>query len=129
MEKWKDKSYRFAVNGQTGKIAGNLPISPIRATIVWLLSFLIIGGLASLFSFLMDKEYLVSGIVVGVILGAIFGTVILLALWKKNKNVRFQRGALSYIRDGSINIHTRKSIFLYRRVTKTRRSQPSNNRR
>jgi hypothetical protein len=31
---YKGKVYMFAMNGQTGKIAGNLPISKLRAT-VW----------------------------------------------------------------------------------------------
>ena len=28
--KWKDQNYLFAMNGQTGKLVGNLPISPAR---------------------------------------------------------------------------------------------------
>lgn len=31
--KFKDKTYNFMVNGQTGKVGGNVPISPIKVTI------------------------------------------------------------------------------------------------
>lgn len=127
--KWNDEKFRFAINGQTGKIAGNLPISMLKAILVWLISFLVIGGLATLLSFLIDKENIATGIVVSLIIGIIFATIILLALWKVNKNVRFQRGAQSYIRSGSLNIKTRRSIFLYKKVSRTRRAQSSNNNR
>ena len=47
--KFHDKQYTFAMNGQTGKIVGDLPISPLR-TILWslgiyLVCFLIMLGL------------------------------------------------------------------------------------
>ena len=40
--KYADKDYHFAVNGQTGKIVGNLPISKVKATLFSLM-FLVLG--------------------------------------------------------------------------------------
>ena len=42
--KWKDKNFRFAINGQTGKVAGDLPISKLKAFLFWMLFFVLIGG-------------------------------------------------------------------------------------
>ena len=41
--KYKDKDYMFAMNGQTGKMVGNLPISVPRAVATF---FGIMGGTA-----------------------------------------------------------------------------------
>ena len=126
--KWKDKSFRFAVNGQTGKIAGNLPVSVGKAFGFWFLFFAIflavgagIGGIIAanggeLGGFLM-------GLAIGGIFGIIISTIIVLAMRSKCKNVKFQYGASSYVRDNSFGINYRKSIYLYSRVTKTRRPQ------
>lgn len=40
--KYKDKLYRFMVNGQTGRVGGSAPISPVRVGIVVLLSIAVI---------------------------------------------------------------------------------------
>ena len=121
--KWKNKSFRFAVNGQTGKVAGNLPVSPAKFTLFWMLFFLLIGG--AIFGILAAMEYLLVGALIGVIIGAIAATGITFGMRGKNKNVRFQYGAASYVRENSVNITLRKNIFLYSQVTKTPRASSS----
>ena len=119
--KWRDKSYRFAVNGQTGKCAGDLPISPLKFTMFWFIFFLLIGGVVFAIGAMM--EYLVEGLIAGIIMGGIVSTVILLAMRKKNKNVKFQYGATPYVRENSFHIESRKDIFLYRKLYKTARNK------
>ena len=49
---YKDKNYRFAVNGQTGKVVGELPISKIKSFLHFSLFFTIaaiIGGVIAYF--------------------------------------------------------------------------------
>ena len=41
--RWKDKTYRFLVNGQTGKVVGTAPISPLRVAIAVVLGA-VLGG-------------------------------------------------------------------------------------
>jgi hypothetical protein len=120
--KWKEKSFRFAVNGQTGKIAGDLPVSAGKFTLFWSLFFIAILGIVTGISVLLDTSFLVYGLIGGSIFGAIISTIILLMMRKANKNVRFQYGAANYVRDNSYNIDYRKSIYLYNKITKTRRS-------
>ena len=43
--RWKDKNYLFMINGQTGRLAGDLPVSKVKYTI---LRLCLIGGLTLL---------------------------------------------------------------------------------
>ena len=40
--KYKDKIYKFMVNGQTGKVSGKIPVSPVKVTIT------VVGVIAAL---------------------------------------------------------------------------------
>ena len=40
---YKDKTYQFIVNGQSGKVGGNYPISPWRVAFAILLAIIIIA--------------------------------------------------------------------------------------
>ena len=126
--KWKEKDFRFAINGQTGKVAGNLPISGLKSFLFWTLFFLI-PSLIGLFIGILSKDNLLIWLLIGVGLGIIMASSILLAMRKKNKNVQFQYGAANYVRDNSYNIDYRKSLFLYSKVTKTRRSSSDSNKK
>lgn len=53
--KYKDKSYRFTVNGQTGKIIGELPFSKLRFALWWLLAGSSMSALALLVFFLINS--------------------------------------------------------------------------
>lgn len=50
--KYKDKVYHFAVNGQTGKVGGSAPISPLRVAAA------VVGGLVLLGGFMWVSDYL-----------------------------------------------------------------------
>ena len=125
--KWKEKPYRFAVNGQTGKVAGDLPVSKAKVMMFWSIFFAIFAliglGIGAII------EYLIPGLIAGAIMGAIISSIILFGMSRKNKNVQFQYGASPYVRDGSYHIDFRKDIFLYSKVTKTARASSSSSRR
>lgn len=118
--KWREKNFRFAVNGQTGKVAGNLPVSPLKFFLFYMLFFLVIGGAAFGLTFWLSESAPV-GAIVGVLSGALFALLILLIMRRANKNVKFQYGAANYVRDNSLRILERKELYLYRTVTKTPR--------
>lgn len=46
--RFKNELYLFAMNGQTGKMIGNIPIDKGKLACIWLMSFLILMGLFSL---------------------------------------------------------------------------------
>jgi len=123
--KWREKNFRFAVNGQTGKVAGNLPVSPLKFFLFYMLFFLVIGGVAFGLTFWLSESALV-GAIVGVLSGALFALLILLIMKRANKNVKFQYGAANYVRDNSLRILERKELYLYRTVSKTPRPKSNN---
>ena len=125
--KWKNKDYRFAVNGQTGKVAGDLPISKAKATLFWSIFFLLFTAIGLGIGAII--QYLIPGLIGGAIMGIVAATAILLGMRRKNKCVRFQYGAAPYVRENSFHINYRRDIFLYSQVTKTARASSSSSRR
>lgn len=119
--KWKEKNYLFAVNGQSGKVAGNLPVSIPKFILFLMLFFLGIGGALFGIVFAITQE-LVMSLLIGIIIGLVVGLIIVLIMRSKNKPVKFQHGASNYVRPNSLFISNRREIYLYRRVTKTRRA-------
>ena len=53
--KYKEKIYTFAMNGQTGKLIGNIPIDKKKAVIVWSLVFIAISLVVFLVLYLKVK--------------------------------------------------------------------------
>lgn len=126
--KWKDENYRFGMNGETGKIAGNLPISIPKFILFFLSFFLGIGALVFFLVFALksfEKESVGISVLIGLIAGLIISIIIMLAMRRVNKNVRFQYGAFPYEKSGSCYINLRRDIYLYKKVTKT--AKPQNN--
>jgi hypothetical protein len=48
--RYRDKTFRFMINGQTGRVEGEKPISWIRVTIAVILAIVVIGLLVYIFS-------------------------------------------------------------------------------
>ena len=120
--KWKEKDFHFGMNGETGKIAGNLPISVPKFMLFFLLFLLGFGGLAffvtfAICSFAQDK--LLVSVLIGLVIGLIVAISILTGFKRKNKNVKFEYGAAKYEKENSCYIDTRKDIFLYKKVTRS----------
>ncbi len=120
---WKEKHFYFAVNGQSGKIAGNLPISPIKFILFMFMFFLIFGGaiFGLIFALKGDGDFAMPALI-GVIAGLIISLSIMFIWRRKMKNVRFQYGAANYEKQDSLFINHRRDIFMYRKVYKTKRS-------
>ncbi|MBR6914801.1 MAG: hypothetical protein IKN36_00435 [Clostridia bacterium] len=53
--KYKDKNYRYAVNGQTGKVVGELPISKAKSFLYGLLIFLAGSSVSALIATLLIR--------------------------------------------------------------------------
>ena len=119
--KWKDKSFRFAMNGESGKIAGNLPISHAKSFAFWCIPFVVFTAIFTFLGYVWFKEDWWFGLIGGAILGLIFGIILVVIMRKANKNVKFQYGAANYVRKNTFEINYRKSIYLYSKLTKTPR--------
>lgn len=122
--KWRDKPYRFAVNGQTGKIAGNLPVSVGKFILFFMIFLLGLTGIGVGIGAACG-EWL-TGLIIGAVVGLATALIVTLSMRRANKNVRFQNGAAQYVRSGSFAITDRKSFYLYSKTTRVRR-QTNNN--
>ena len=118
--RWKDNPFYFAVNGESGKIAGNLPVSPLKFTLFLFLFWLIFGGAIFGIAFAISAEGFEIPLFVGLGVGLIIAIAIMILWRRKMKNVRFQYGAAHYEKPGSLRIDRRKDIYLYKKVTCTK---------
>ena len=119
---YKEKKFQFAMNGQTGKIVGNLPISGIKSFLWFFFSFLLITGAVFGITYAIASEEemgLVIAIVAGLVIGLASAIGILVGLRRQMKPVRFQHGASNHVVPNSLNITYSRDIYLYRKVTKT----------
>lgn len=118
--KWKEKQYTFAMNGQTGKMVGNLPMDKGRFT-MWLMgSFFLSTIVMFLLSYLVT-ETLGKAVMMGLVLGLIIALIIAFSLKAQLKSVRMQYAASSYIK--KIKINVRRDLFLYKKLEKKEKTQ------
>ena len=119
---WNDKKYTFAMNGQTGKMVGDLPCDNKK---YWLLTIAFIAGLAAVcfgLSFLME---IFANIIVSAIIAIGGGFLITGIMRGQLKSVGMKSNAADYVRNGSLQVTERKDFFMYRKVD--RREKPKNN--
>ena len=118
---WEDKKFTFAMNGQTGKMVGNLPADMVK---LGALTAGIFVGIATFISFLyimLAGGEIDWGVVVGaVILAGIVAAAVYAYYKGQLKTVEFKHGASDYYRPNSMNLTVKEDQFLYKRVTSRR---------
>lgn len=121
--KWNDKKYTFAMNGQTGKMVGDLPCDNKK---YWLLTIAFILGLAGVcFGLSFIIEFFANLIVSAVIsLGG--GFLITGIMRSQLKSVHFKGDAADYVREGSFNLTEKNDFFLYRKVDSREKPKQEN---
>ena len=126
-----DREYRILSNGYAGESIGPSQIDAIGDAIV---SDLSDGAYADAFSTFADQcAYYLNGylngfpfnvgknLIVALIVGVVAGIVVAFVLKKQLKSVRQQKQANVYIKSGSMQITTRRDLFLYREVSRTKK--------
>jgi len=119
---WNGKKYTFAMNGQTGKMVGDLPCDNKK---YWLLTIAFIAGLAAVcfgLSFLIE---IFANIIVSAIVSIGGGFLITGIMRGQLKSVGMKSNAADYVRKGSMQVTERNDFFLYRKVD--RKEKPKNN--
>lgn len=117
--KWGDKKYDYAMNGQTGKVVGNVPISGGKAVLFWLLSFAISFAAVLLLLALFTGGWQFG---LSIAVGMIVATVILLVECSKMKTVRSAVGAKQYLVNDSVSI--KKIMDRYTHTDTNRKYSP-----
>ena len=128
---WQGKNFLFAMNGQTGKLVGDLPVDKSKRLRYFWTIFGIIAGLLLLlaqgyiaysggdsYATMTFFSILISaGISAGISL-TVVGT------WTNQlKSVRPKVCARDYVRAGSLNLRVQRDVFLFRNVTRIARDQ------
>ena len=102
--RWNGNSYTFAMNGQTGKMVGDLPVNKPKLWITILAVFAVIMGLG----LGLAHSTVTAAAVIGLIVAAITGLI----LNGNMKSVARASAANNYVTEGGINITHRKDTFL-----------------
>lgn len=123
--KCKDKLYTFAMNGQTGKLVGNLPISTIKYVLsiltFFLLIFLVLWFIIYEFGFLNETTYW-SISIFDIIVTIIYAFVIRI----KYRSVKIDYYALDYLNKDTLKLSKIKDSYIR---SSTNRSRKLNSKR
>ena len=106
--RWQDKNYLFAMNGQTGKLVGDLPVSKGRLALLFAGLFAIFALLGTL---LFEAE-------AGLIGGAIVAAIICAIVAGSMKTANVSTDANAYIPGSGVTIRHRLDLFTHRTVTR-----------
>ncbi len=106
--RWQDQNYLFAMNGQTGKLVGDLPVSRGRLA-VWFI------GLFALFTLLGAMMFELEGALLG---GAVIAAVVCAVMAGMMKTARRQTDAHRYISAEGTTITYRSDRFSHRNVVR-----------
>ena len=116
---WEDKKFIFAMNGQTGKMVGNLPVDKIKlGSATAGLFFGLMIAMTLLIGFLADD--MIGGIIGGLIIGGIAAAVFYNYFKGQLRSVAFQHGAANYYRPNSMKLSVKTDEFDHKEVTSRR---------
>ena len=119
---WNGNKYTFAMNGQTGKFVGDLPMDKgkfwLHLILTLIISVAAIFGLGLLLEGGRINVVLDEWILPMLIGGAIITLIRMMILKGQLKSVAMQENAQSYIREGSFEVTERDEKFLYKNVDK-----------
>ena len=113
---WQDENYIFAMNGQTGKFVGDLPIDKGKTARQFILTFVIAAVIAIIVLLVLTGSS--AGLIAGVIIGFLIALIRILVMRKKLKSVQEAEVADSYVEGGGVHLTEHRDTFLYHTVTK-----------
>ena len=122
--RWKDQKFTFAVNGDTGKVAGKYPISAGKVSSVVGIIALVAAAIGFLIGYFMMENDLLFGFIFAGIGALIAGPLSGIGITKKlKKRVALQYGASTYVRENSYELTYSKDTFLYSKLNKKRKPE------
>lgn len=126
--RWNEQDFLFAMNGQTGKMTGNLPIDPAKSA-AWFA-----GVAVAVFAFftaimlLMNTELTGSLLAIAAGMALVVGGITLAVLRGQMRPVAQARGAAYYLDQDKSSVTLRRDTYVRTVETRTpiRKNQPGN---
>ena len=115
---WNNQTFTFAMNGQTGKTAGNLPVSWSGLLLTSALITILSIGIPSLFSFLISKDFNLIFVVIGLLIGCVISIVLIVSYSNQLVTIQSKKSASGYYDSYSLDLSIEEDEYLYKKVTK-----------
>ena len=117
---WNDKVFTFAMNGQTGKMVGNLPLYWSKLLAISLLFVLMAAALFTFIGYLFSPKYVALFALMGLLFGSSFAIAFYLWFSNKLKTLHHENNANRYSNVFSFHLIDEDDEFLYDEVTRKR---------
>lgn len=123
---WNNQSFTFAMNGQTGKMVGNLPEDKAKGTKLFLLISIIATAICfGISRFMGSDAKLLTSVLVSLCIGLLCGGIYVGSLKAQLKSVHMQAGARDYVINGSFKLSESSERFLYKTEQKSKKDNGS----
>ena len=126
---WQDQKFTFAMNGQTGRFVGNLPVDKGKAFRYNMLYFFIGAAISYLLCWILSWLGVVFedgpgvwGVVISLAIGLIVSLSAVGIMRAQMKSVDFRSEANDYIIENSLNLSVKDDVYLYKKTERTERS-------
>lgn len=116
--KWNNKKFTFAMNGQTGKMVGNLPMNIKAVVLTFFMLILINSAIVYALASVVDSSG-TSWISTSILLGFVFSFMIMMRWIAPLRTATGKSGAREYMKD--LQFKQNQDIFLYRHVQRTKK--------
>ncbi len=123
---WKDDDYLFAMNGQTGRLVGDLPVSPLKVVLWFLGIFVAVCAICvGVDVGFLELEDTVSKVLVDIVVPLAVAGGVCWYFYSQMKTAKEQTTAFRYIDGGGLNLTGSSDRFVTSFVTR-RRVEPDN---
>jgi len=128
---FQSKKYIFAMNGQTGKLTGDLPVDSKKVTAYFFKMFLMIGAVAAILGAVLSGAFEYSagfGVFLGIMIGLVIGGLVTFGEWKKHRPIAKSTNADYYVKEGDAKMRVSEDSFIRTREEKTKVATSNNKR-
>ena len=108
--KWNGETYTFAMNGQTGKVTGDLPIDKSKCTSYFIKNTVIAAIVLTVLCLIFGFDA-VTGILIGLVCGLIFGAIMLSSA-KSAMVAHVKTEASAYLIDSSFKLSRKEDRYI-----------------
>lgn len=116
---WEGKDYLFAMNGQTGRFVGDLPIDGRKAAAWFAGTFALMAAIIYVVGVAMEMEQDGAYWLILVAMSAVIAGIVLRILIGEMKTAKERHEASAYVTDGGLRLSVRQDDYLTTRVSRT----------